>query len=333
MSSSPSPPCSLGNKQNRPLIFREPEPSFRVLEPCRSADGTLQWTAPAPPPEAGAVSFGSSLKGEKTKEEHCASYQVAQLLGIKIPQFLDRMGGVLTALATVAIAAFTLTLKRATNRLWDAGERQLKLAAENAAAQSCDMQASVEIARRSYASQHRTWLKVYPVEIGPISVGGGKIRVSITIEAENAGNFPAFNVQVGCTPYRARGTVVGKSGIQRLLAEQFQWTQIPDFPPVQTLLPGDKTKSRFSADAGIDAIAEASAAGWEADSVDPIHLTVQLSAVYCVIYKSMASDDWLHSAHSVSIGKKDRSEWLVASGEVPMSNITATFYTPDSDIS
>jgi hypothetical protein len=62
---------------------------------------------------------------EKTKEEHCTPYQVVPFVGIKIAQVLDKAGGIITALATIAIAIFTLTLKRATDRLWDAGEKQL----------------------------------------------------------------------------------------------------------------------------------------------------------------------------------------------------------------
>lgn len=60
---------------------------------------------------------------EKAKEESCASYQLVPFLALKVPQILDRMGGVLTALATLAIAWFTLSLRQSTDRLWIAGER------------------------------------------------------------------------------------------------------------------------------------------------------------------------------------------------------------------
>jgi len=86
---------------------------------------------------------------EKTKEEHCTTYQVVPFVGIKVAQILDKAGGIITALATIAIAIFTLTLKRATDKLWDAGERQLKLLSETSAAQSRDMKASIATAERS----------------------------------------------------------------------------------------------------------------------------------------------------------------------------------------
>lgn len=270
-----------------------------------------------------------------TEMEKQKCYEVARHDGHKSEEcksFWEKATTDPVAFFTFWLVLSTIGLGVSTVLLWRAGEKQFRHARRSAITQARDMQASVEIARRSYISQHRTWLKVYPVEIGPINVTDGKIRISILIEAENAGNFPAFDVQIGCTPYRARGTVVGKTGIQRLLAQLLQWTQLPNFPHGQTLLPGDKTRVHFTADAETDSAAEALTAGREADGVASIHLTVQLSAVYCVIYKSMASDDWLHSAHSVWIGKKDRSEWLATPGEVATGDIKGTVFSPDNDI-
>ena len=68
---------------------------------------------------------------------------------LEAAQFLDKMGGAITAVATIAIAIFTFTLKRATDKLWDAGERQLNLLAATPAAQSKDMQASIRAATDS----------------------------------------------------------------------------------------------------------------------------------------------------------------------------------------
>src|SRR6202021_3731348 len=73
---------------------------------------------------------------EKTKEEQCTAYQLIPFAGIKVGYVLDKAGGIITALATIAIAVFTLTLKHATDRLWDAGERQLRLLRNTAPVQS-----------------------------------------------------------------------------------------------------------------------------------------------------------------------------------------------------
>lgn len=138
---------------------------------------------------------------EKTKEEHCARYQVAQFLGIKIPQFLDRMGGVLTALATLAIAAFTLTLKRSTDRLWDAGERQLKLAADTAAAQSRDMQASIKTAeeanrlnKETFIASQRPWLNVEASLVSDYTSDGESAAVQLQVHVTHVAGPPALNV-------------------------------------------------------------------------------------------------------------------------------------------
>ena len=153
---------------------------------------------------------------EKTKEEHCASYQVAQFLGIKIPQFLDRMGGVLTALATVAIAAFTLTLKRATDRLWDAGERQLELLAATNAAQSRDMQDSIAVANKAAVASEksakvaedalfigqRPYIFVAeptfkePVTVNSFDPTGSPLWPWILVTTENHGKTPALITEV-----------------------------------------------------------------------------------------------------------------------------------------
>jgi hypothetical protein len=86
---------------------------------------------------------------EKNKDEHCASYQIVPFVGIKIAQILDKAGGIITALATIAIAIFTFTLKRATDKLWDAGERQIEVAAKSAEAarKSADSSFAAERAR------------------------------------------------------------------------------------------------------------------------------------------------------------------------------------------
>jgi hypothetical protein len=147
---------------------------------------------------------------EKTKDEHCASYQVAQFLGIKIPQFLDRMGGVLTALATVAIAAFTLTLKRATDRLWDAGERQIQFAGESSATQSHDMQASIkaaaesakaanrsaEVAENALIATDRAWISIKAKIIGPLTFKDGFVAINVRFDMTNVGKSPATHAEL-----------------------------------------------------------------------------------------------------------------------------------------
>src|ERR1700722_9705882 len=48
-------------------------------------------------------------------------------IGIKVAHVLDKAGGIVTALTTIAMAIFTFTLKRPTDKLSDAGKRQSEL--------------------------------------------------------------------------------------------------------------------------------------------------------------------------------------------------------------
>jgi hypothetical protein len=65
--------------------------------------------------------YGTYCKSDKANDYYCAAYEMAVSLG----DFVDAHDGAFTAFATVAIAWFTFILKRSTDKLWDAGERQL----------------------------------------------------------------------------------------------------------------------------------------------------------------------------------------------------------------
>ncbi len=86
-----------------------------------------------------------------------------------------------TALATVMIAAFTLTLWLSTRALWQAGERQLKLIEAFAGRQASD----TRLLQRAY-------LSVEPV--GIVRMIRPTDRAVAHIGIENVGNLPARNV-------------------------------------------------------------------------------------------------------------------------------------------
>jgi hypothetical protein len=58
--------------------------------------------------------------------ENCESHNVLFAFAVAAIDKLNFYSALITALATGAIGYFTLTLKRSTDKLWDAGERQLR---------------------------------------------------------------------------------------------------------------------------------------------------------------------------------------------------------------
>lgn len=88
---------------------------------------------------------------ETTKEGaiECVRYGVVHLALHEIGAALDAYNGLMTAIATIFIAWFTFSLRRSTDKLWDAGERQIALARETSASQGRDMQASIAEALRA----------------------------------------------------------------------------------------------------------------------------------------------------------------------------------------
>jgi hypothetical protein len=63
--------------------------------------------------------------------ENCESHNVLFAFVVVALDKLNFYSALITALATGAIGYFTLTLKRSTDKLWDAGERQLAQSQEN----------------------------------------------------------------------------------------------------------------------------------------------------------------------------------------------------------
>jgi hypothetical protein len=86
---------------------------------------------------------------QATKHEDCTTYSFLPFLFIKVAKTLNDYGVAITALATVAIGVFTLTLKLSTDKLWKAAKDQIA-AAENAAKiQSANMNASIAVAKEA----------------------------------------------------------------------------------------------------------------------------------------------------------------------------------------
>lgn len=122
----------------------------------------------------------------------------------QIASTLNAYNGVITALATIAIALFTLFLKRSTDRLWDAGERQIDLLRESGEAQSRDMRDSIEavkeannVAERALIAGQRPWVHAHVAIDGDMKFDDqGNASVPLLFILKNIGRSPATGVRV-----------------------------------------------------------------------------------------------------------------------------------------
>ncbi len=145
-------------------------------------------------------------EGAKASEESCPFYRLVPFLVIEVGKILDALSVAITALATIAIAWFTLSLRRSTDKLWDAGERQLALLAETSAAQSRDMQSSIAVAELSARAAieevkvsketARPHLHLKTIHFLQGTGQDGAIEIVAFIpEIENTGTVPAQNCE------------------------------------------------------------------------------------------------------------------------------------------
>jgi hypothetical protein len=79
----------------------------------------------------------------------CIDYRIPAFLVVKISNFLNDYGVAISALATIAIAYFTFTLKHATDKLWLAGETQASVTREVAREQALQTREAVAQAKVS----------------------------------------------------------------------------------------------------------------------------------------------------------------------------------------
>jgi hypothetical protein len=110
-------------------------------------------------------------EGAKTGEEACAPYRLVPFLIIEVGKILDALGVAVTALATIAIAWFTLSLRRSTDKLWDAGEKQ-----------RIHMEETAQTQLRAYVTAKSCRVRNLATEPEAL------------IELENGGQTPAFGL-------------------------------------------------------------------------------------------------------------------------------------------
>ena len=123
---------------------------------------------------------------------------------------LNDDAGAISAIATIAVAAFTLTLWRSTDKLWRAGERQLKIA-----------QAATDAATRQAQLMVNIELPIFVIE--EAHTLSGSPRRGIEIKLGNHGRTPAIIVSE-CLEIRASKSL---SDVPEYTAEN-TFTQLRD---------------------------------------------------------------------------------------------------------
>jgi hypothetical protein len=115
--------------------------------------------------------------------KECAKYGLASFALHEIGAALDSNNGLITAIATVFIAWFTFSLRRSTDKLWNAGERQIALARESA-----------DIARQAMVAGERAF--VFANGIAPFFSPGedGNLYWRFRPKWKNSGDTPTRNM-------------------------------------------------------------------------------------------------------------------------------------------
>lgn len=147
------------------------------------------------------VPFGQICKTAKDGTQYdCALYDITLVLLWHLREALNDYAPLLTVVATAAIAWFTLALRRSTEKLWKAGEKQSEIAAiaANAAKESA------EATRDSVATMKETaerQLRAYLIVVGPSSCtpfnppgAAPNVKFEIRVVLKNTGQTPAYEV-------------------------------------------------------------------------------------------------------------------------------------------
>lgn len=116
-------------------------------------------------------------------------------------EFVDKHGDFAVAVFTAVLALFTFRLytataglKESTDKLWKAGEDQMKLIASNADQQSRDMNASIAVARQAMTWNRRAWLPIDKVYVIPKTLVSDRILITCAVQTRNIGDSPATSV-------------------------------------------------------------------------------------------------------------------------------------------
>lgn len=104
-------------------------------------------------------------EGVKQATTECARYKLISFTIHEVGTHLDIISAFITAVATAFIARYTLTLKKSTDRLWEAGDKQFRQAQASALRQDLRTQEQLRLARDEFVSNHRPIIRVRGVTV------------------------------------------------------------------------------------------------------------------------------------------------------------------------
>jgi hypothetical protein len=157
-------------------------------------------------------------------EEYCSALKgplvtVAKFLLYRVGYGLRDYGEAVVAAFTIVLAISTIALWRSTEKLFQAGERQIAMT------------------RDIFVANQRPWIKVTVTIIEPFSSDGHQALLGLSIQLQNTGNTPALSVShdVWTHPSAEGGTALDT--YRRL--SQFLKHSDPDPRRYLVLFPGD----------------------------------------------------------------------------------------------
>ncbi|MCW5694944.1 MAG: hypothetical protein KIT48_21510 [Pseudolabrys sp.] len=132
---------------------------------------------------------------EKTHHQECTKYNLAVVPLAYALAALRENGEAIIALFTVILGISTIGLWNATNRLWEAGERQMRLTRGMALNQQAQTRESNRIAADTAERQLRAYLHVSPTNFRFNRADNGLMICKGTYDIKNLGQTPAYAVR------------------------------------------------------------------------------------------------------------------------------------------
>jgi len=219
------------------------------------------------------------------------------------------------------LAFATVGLGVATMFLYATGEKQFRFAVRSSIRQTNPTKEAIDLTRRAFVAEHRTWIQVSP-QAGEIRVEGGKIYCVIDLLAENVGKSPAKFVSLDLTPYQARGFGAGDEERDALVQRAIRFAELGSRGVV--LMPSEQSSGRFSAEVETSIRLEAATQAQVDAGVPEGNLTLVLSIAFCVIYKTQASEDWCYTSGIAVLSSRDKTQIAGDFRNVAAENIRIT---------